>query len=238
MVESTNKEGEEKKPPTDEERKKMRAEKNKEWVKTVTDENPWGDRPKWEDMTVQQKIDDGPPRYLKGEKKTQIIGIEYDEEGFPVLSDEARKHQSVYENAEVPKTEPENKGEITKTAGGNPDMHIELWDSWIRRTHRSHKPYGKDVDAKFKKRFEDAWKNAENKTWTLVCQEIADNTKDILEHTEQKQTYICCLAKKDSYLRDEKDQNDLRFYVGIKGAGWYLEWDINSEYLLIIKSTC
>ena len=117
-------------------------------------------------------------------------------------------------------------------------MHIELWDSWIRRTHRSHKPYGKDVDAKFKKRFEDAWKNAENKNWTAVCQEIADNTKDILEHTEQKQTYICCLAKKDSYLRDEKDQNDLRFYVGIKGAGWYLEWDINSEYLLIIKSTC
>ena len=58
-------------------------------------------------------------------------------------------------------------------ASKNKDMAIELWDGYIRRTHRSHKPYGKGCDEAFKNAFIAAWKNEENDSYFKICKEIA-----------------------------------------------------------------
>ena len=47
---------------------------------------------------------------------------------------------------------------------------IEIFDNYIYRTHRSHKPYGKDVDAKFKEKIVESWTNDANDTYDKICQ--------------------------------------------------------------------
>lgn len=146
--------------------------------------------------------------------------------------------------------------------------YIKLQDQWIRRTHRSHKPYGKDVDENFKLCFIAAWEDETLDTWTKVCQYIADRTQKILLHGEQRQTYICAIVNGSTletktvdgveiedygYLRVDDDAEVMRMNNLIKAAGWYLEWELSAtlkddteidddpeadKYLLIIKSTC
>ena len=74
----------------------------------------------------------------------QIIGITYDEDDFPVISQEAKDHQSVWENAGYEIPDPEDDGDTHSCVAE--DMAVDLMDNWIYRTHRSHKPYGKGVD--------------------------------------------------------------------------------------------
>lgn len=81
-------------------------------------------------------------------------------------------------------------------------MTITMWSEWVRRTHRSHKPYGKNVDENFKKAFVTAWKK--NQNYEKICQEIADQTQGILEHTLQNQTYICCIMEKKVWIKNQK----------------------------------
>ena len=53
----------------------------------------------------------------------------------------------------------------------NPNNGVDepLYSEFIVRTHRSHKPYGKDVDSKFKTKFIEAWKNEANDTYEKIC---------------------------------------------------------------------
>ena len=62
---------------------------------------------------------------------------------------------------------PNDKGEVHENKSGN--ITIAIFDSYIFRTHRSHKPYGKDVDSKFKTKFIEAWKNEANDTYEKIC---------------------------------------------------------------------
>ena len=70
----------------------------------------------------------------------------------------------MWENAGDPKPDPDEKElnsepkheSIMKTPDGEV---IILEEPWIRRTHRSHKPYGLEVDKNFKDLFIEIWKN-------------------------------------------------------------------------------
>ena len=42
-----------------------------------------------------------------------------------------------------------------------------------------------------------AWENKDNKTYKEICKEIASKTREILDHTIQKQTYYCMIVQKN-----------------------------------------
>ena len=57
----------------------------------------------------------------------------------------------------------------------------------------------------------------------------------ILNKSLQNETHVVCIMEKGVRARDEDDEE--RQYVMTKGGGWYLEWVMNDEFLLVIKST-
>ena len=114
-------------------------------------------------------------------------------------------------------------------------MIIELWTNFIRRTHRSQIPYRKDTDARLKDALIAAWKREENERYSQICQELAEQVQSILNKSLQNETHIVCIMEKSVWARDEDDEE--RQYVMTKGGGWYLEWVMNDEFLLVIKST-
>ena len=116
-----------------------------------------------------------------------------------MLSESARKAQSVWENAGDPKPKPEEEG--AKHDNKSDNVPITVFDNYIKRwNHRSHKPYGKDVDVKFFEKIVDAWTKDENDTMTKICKDIAEATQGILNHTVQKQTYIVAVIEAAHYV--------------------------------------
>ena len=64
---------------------------------------------------------------------------------------------------------PNEKG--TEHNNENAAITVALYEEYIIRTHRSHKPYQWDgaVDKKFKEKFIEAWTNKDNDTYEKIC---------------------------------------------------------------------
>ena len=120
-------------------------------------------------MSDEDRLKYGPPRDPYG----RIYGVAYGNEGTPLASQKALDHQSVWTNANKPMQEPKSRGEIITCMSKDPAMSIEIWDDYIRRTHRSHKPYGQHADLRFKDTFINAWRTNTNDTYTKICSDIA-----------------------------------------------------------------
>ena len=159
-----------------------------------------------------------------------------------MLSEEGAREQSIYENSGEPIPRPRTDGEEVKNPNTE-EVPIVILSNWIFRSRRSHKPYPYDTaDKEFKEAIMTAWKNPENKSYKMICKEVAGKTREILDHTVQKQSYYCMIVQKDEHVENGYFSGDEESLVKLSeiralAAGWYFEWELNNEYLLIIKST-
>ena len=118
------------------------------------------------------------------------------EEGRHLLSEEAAREQSIFENHGEPIPKPKQNGRDIKNP--NEEVEIIIYEKWIFRSRRSHRPYPYDTaDKDFKAAIIAAWENKDNKKYKEICKEIASKTREILDHTIQKQTYYCMIVEKN-----------------------------------------
>ena len=159
-----------------------------------------------------------------------------------MLSEEGAREQSIYENSGEPIPKPRTDGEEVKNPNTE-EVPIIIYGNWIFRSRRSHKPYPYDTaDKEFKEAIITAWRNADNNSYKKICKEVASKTREILDHTVQKQSYYCMIVQKDEFVENGYFSGDEESLVKLSeiralAAGWYFEWELNNEYLLIIKST-
>lgn len=114
-------------------------------------------------------------------------------EGRHLLSEEAAREQSIFTNYGEPIPPPRTSGDEIK----NPNLEVIIYENWIFRSRRSHRPYPYDTaDKDFKDAIRAAWQNKDNKTYREICKEIASKVREILDHTIQKQTYYCMIVEK------------------------------------------
>ena len=99
-----------------------------------------------------------------------------------MLSEEGAREQSIYENSGEPIPRPRINGQ--EYSNPNQDVEIKIYENWIYRSRRSHKPYPYDTaDGEFKEKIKEEWVKKENDDYYKICLGVATATRVILDHT-------------------------------------------------------
>ena len=85
-----------------------------------------------------------------------------------------------------------------------------------------------------KKLITEAFDKEANDNLNKVCEEIATGTLDALGFVKHNNTFMCAIVDKKNYDACGEDRIDRNM---ICASGWYLEWAMNDDCYLILKSS-